>query len=419
MMRCPTIKAACSILYEKGDNSMEKMLEGIRVIDFTGFAAGPTCTKFLTEWGAEDIVIEPLTGSTVRTAAPDNVDFYGGFGKKYIALDLKSPEGKEAAYRLIKSADVFIHNYRPRAIKKLGLDYETLKEINPRLVWAQITGYGEEGPNKDDPGYDTVCFWARSGFMGDLAEKGTVLIPPISVGDSAAGQGLAGAICAALYRREKTGLGTKVDISLFAEALFLHHHAIIASQLGRVQYPQSRLTPWRATLNSYRCKDGKWVALMCGGSPANHEKEFPRMMRALDRPDIADDPRFKPYSGVMFDNAPRLVKILDEVFAQFDREEIISRIRGVDVAVERIQTALDLVNDPQAQANNLLMDVDTSFGEHITIPTTPVHFGDNQPCEYSLLPPMGVHTVDLLKGVGYSQEEIMAMAEKNITVVKE
>ena len=398
---------------------MGKMLEGVRVVDFTGFTAGPSCTKFLREWGAEDVVLESTIGSTVRTSAPESCDFCGGYGKKYLALDLKTPEGKEAAYRLIKTADVFVHNYRPKAVEKLGLDYETLKKINPGLIWAQLTGYGEKGPSKDAPGYDTVCFWARSGLSGDIAEKGTVLIPPIGFGDAAAGQGLAGAICAALYHKAKTGEGAKITTSIFAEALYLQHHALIASQCGTVHLPQTRTAPWRATLNSYKCKDGKWLTLMCGGAPATHAKEFPKMMIALDRPDLAEDPRFKPYEGTMGENAPGLVKILDGIFAQFDRDEAIRRLREVDVAVEKIQSALDVKDDPQVQANEYMVKGTIGTGQEVYIPTTPVRFDDNPPEPFEGLKPMGVHTMALLKELGYSETEVKEMAAKGITVLAE
>lgn len=396
---------------------MQKTLEGIRVIDFTGFAAGPSCAKFLCEWGAEDIILEPVGGSTMRTAAPHLVDFYGGYGKKSIALDLKTPEGKEAAYRLIKTADVFIHNYRTKAINKLGLDYETLSALNPRLIWAQLNGYGDQGPDKDLPGYDTVSFWARGGMLGDIAERGTVCVPPISVGDVATGQGLAGAICAALYHREKTGKGMKIYTSLLAEAMYLHHNAIIESQYGAISFPQSRLEPWRATLNTYRCKDGKWVSIGCGGSPAKHAVEFPKMMRALDREDIAVDPRFVPYEGTMYENAPVLVKILEETFAQFDRDEAVRRVRDVDVAIERVQTGLDLVTDPQAVDNQYITRVTASDGKEVGIPNTPIKFGDDAPADYAPIEPMGVHAAALLKELGYNDDEIKAMADKNVTVL--
>ena len=141
---------------------MIKTLEGLKVLEFTLAAAGPTCTKQLVEWGADSIIVEPLTGATNRFAAPHLFDFYTS-GKKSIALNLKSEEGQEIMRRLIKEADVFVANYRPKALKNLHLTYEEMKEINPRIIHATLTGYGEEGPAAVLPGHDTVSFWARGG----------------------------------------------------------------------------------------------------------------------------------------------------------------------------------------------------------------------------------------------------------------
>ena len=186
----------------------KKLLDGIRVIDFTGFSAGPSCSKILQNLGAEVILVESPAGSTTRTN-PHLYDFYS-MGKKSLVLDLKSEKGKEAMYRLVRTADVFVHNFRNKAIVKLGLDYESLKAINPGIIWAALDGYGLAGPDKDLPGYDTVAFWSRGGMLQDYADKGTVMNPPLAVGDMAAGHFLATAISAALYKRTRTRESTKV-----------------------------------------------------------------------------------------------------------------------------------------------------------------------------------------------------------------
>lgn len=182
---------------------MKKMLEGVKVIDFTLAAAGPGCTKILVDYGAEDILIEPLEGTTSRTNAPHTFNFKCA-GKKSVPVNLKTPEGKAFIYKLVEWADVFVSNYRAKALNKLGLSYEDLRAINPGLVYATISGYGGRGPKKDDPGFDTTCFWANGGMMLDISQKdGEIINAPIAIGDVAAGQGLAVGVCAALYHREK------------------------------------------------------------------------------------------------------------------------------------------------------------------------------------------------------------------------
>ena len=165
---------------------MEKMLKGIKVVDFTLAAAGPACTKTLTDYGAEDILIEPLEGSTSRSNAPHTFNYKCGY-KKSVPVNLKTPEGIEFMYKLLAEADVFVSNYRKNALEKLGLGYDKLRELNPRLIYATITGYGNRGPKKADPGFDTTCFWANGGMMADISQKGdAIIIAPIAIGDVSA-----------------------------------------------------------------------------------------------------------------------------------------------------------------------------------------------------------------------------------------
>ena len=239
---------------------MIKTLEGLKVLEFTLAAAGPTCTKQLVEWGADSIIVEPMTGATNRFAAPHLFDFYTS-GKKSIALDLKTEEGQEIMRQLIKEADVFVANYRTKALKKLHLTYEEMKEINPRIIHASLTGYGEEGPASGLPGHDPVSFWARGGLLLDCAEKGTVLPPPISVGDTATGQALLTGILAALYHREKTGEGMKVWTSLFAEALYLNNDCFVELQYNKSASRESALPNIEQEGNKIKSKGARpWIS---------------------------------------------------------------------------------------------------------------------------------------------------------------
>jgi crotonobetainyl-CoA:carnitine CoA-transferase CaiB-like acyl-CoA transferase len=319
---------------------MYKPLEGIKIVDFTLAGAGPSCTKLLTEYGADDIWIEPLTGSSTRTV--HKFDFYTN-GKRDITLNLKSSEGLEVMYRLIKKADVFVSNYRPKAVQKLGLGYEKLKELNPRLIYATLTGFGEEGPAANDPGYDPVAFWARGGMLLDFAEKGSLVVPPIAVGDIASGQALAGGICAALYQREKTGKGCRVFTSLLAMAAYLNHDAVVETQYGE-EYPKSRLAPRRSLLNTYRCGDGKWITVSVA---QDFDRYFGNLMKAVGRGDLAGDPRWTCMEDTMYEKAPELVAILDEAFAKMTQAEAIAALESIDAPVSKVQSTAEMMKDPQ------------------------------------------------------------------------
>lgn len=230
---------------------MYQPLKGITVIDLTLAGSGPSCTKLLSEFGANVIWVEAPSGTSTR--AVHKFDFYTT-GKRAVALNLKTPEGKEVLTRMLKTADVFVSNYRPKGLAHLGLSYEDVKAVKPDIIYATLTGFGEEGPEANNAGYDPVAFWAKGGMLRDIAEKGSLVVPPIAVGDITAGMGLFGGICAALYGRQQTGEGCHVFTSLLAQAVYLDHDALIETQYGE-EYPKTRLQPRRAMLNTYRCSD--------------------------------------------------------------------------------------------------------------------------------------------------------------------
>ena len=254
---------------------MKKPLEGVRVIDFSTFVAAPVCCRLLADLGAEVIKLERpegdgwrLTGvsyNPIRFSDKENpvFDIYNS-GKRHIALNLKSADGMEALHKLLETSDVFVTNTRPKALKKLGLSYEDLKEMYPRLIYGIVLGYGEEGPDKDMRAFDTSAFWARGGFLMDQSVKKDnyePAQPPYSMGDTVTGYLLMGEICAALYRREQTGTGDYVRSGLFHNSIFTMGTMAIISQppFGRV-HPRTR-SEWSAPSGNYECADGEWVLI--------------------------------------------------------------------------------------------------------------------------------------------------------------
>lgn len=198
-------------------------LDGVRVIDLTYYIAGPGTAKILADWGADVIKVEPLTGEPGRTTgatlgAPIEDDINPYFAvwnsnKRDIALNLKEPTGREIMDTLLASANVFVTSFRPGALKRLGLDYEAVSQRHPHLVWASINGFGEQGPDKDKAGFDTVAYWARCGAMLDLTERDTSPVnPTLGFGDASTSCSLAGGIAAGLYQQAKTGKGCKIMV---------------------------------------------------------------------------------------------------------------------------------------------------------------------------------------------------------------
>ena len=392
---------------------MEKMLKGIKVVDFTLAAAGPACTKTLTDYGAEDILIEPLEGSTSRSNAPHTFNYKCG-GKKSVPVNLKTPEGIEFMYKLLAEADVFVSNYRKKALEKLGLGYDKLRELNPRLIYATITGYGNRGPKKADPGFDTTCFWANGGMMADISQKGEAIInAPIAIGDVSAGQGLAVGICAALYNREKTGKGSYITTSLLGQAAWLNFDAIIESQYGQ-EFPKSRKAPMRAVLNTYQCGDGKWITL---NAQHHWETSWPCICNFIGRPELID--KYPDKESTMYEKAPEVVAIMDEGFSKFTRKEVIEALTACGtIAAAPVLNSIDLVSDPQVLENEMLIESsdETKDGKKVLIPVTPLRFGDEHPAEYLPGPGLGENTVEVLKSLGYEDDVIKDYIDRGIFV---
>lgn len=395
---------------------MFQPLKGVKVIDLCLAGCGPSTTKLLSEYGADVIWVEPLCGTSTRSV--HKFDFYTT-NKRSITLNLKTPEGHEAILRMIRTADIFVTNYRPGGIRRLGLDYESLKAINPRLIYAAVTGYGEYGDEKDLPGYDTNAFWAEGGLLRDFAEEGSMLVPPAAVGDISTGLTLVGGIMTAMYNRERTGEGCHVFTSLLAQAVYMNHDALVETQYGET-YPKSRLRPRRSMLNTYRCADGEWITIAI---TVDFDRYFPPLMRAVGREDLIGDPRWTCVEDTMYENAPELVEILDEAFSKIPREEAVRRLMEGDIPVSKIQRTADLLNDPQVKVNRMLYALPvttppTPDTETIIVPATPVKFNtldSGVACNTKKGPRLGEHSVEVLEEYGYTDQEIRAMLDAQIT----
>lgn len=391
---------------------MLKPLQGIKVVDFTLAGSGPSGTMILAELGADVIWVEPLEGNSCRSI--HELSYYCA-GKRSITLNLKSPEGLEAMYRLLKDADVFATNYRYKSVKKLGIGYEKVKELNPRIVYASMTGWGVEGPKAEAPGFDTVCFWARGGLLQDIAEKGTLVVPPVAIADIFTGEAMAFAIMTGLFNREKTGEGCELNMSILQQAIFGNHDAIIETQYGE-KYPKSRLSPRRALLNTYQCSDGKWFVLLT----TYFEKHFNKILEIIGREDLIGDPRWQRIEDTMYDRAPEFVNILDEGFRKMTRDEVLAKLTAADIACEAIQTTTDLFNDPQVLANGYLRPwTNPRNGKEYLYPTMmPFQFNEDVSAPpIGKAPMLGENSVEILKEYGYSDEEIQKLLDNGVTRV--
>jgi crotonobetainyl-CoA:carnitine CoA-transferase CaiB-like acyl-CoA transferase len=381
------------------------MLDGLRVVELGVWVAGPAAAGVLADWGADVIKVEPpggdpqrrvfqAIGVSVASAPPFELD---NRGKRSVEFDLRSDEGREAMSRLLATADVFITNLRLDALERLGLDHATLLEQHPRLIYAGVTGYGLEGPDRNRPGYDIGAFWARSSMAAAHVPPGTMPIAVRSaVGDHATGITTVAGIMAALYEREKTGKGRLVSTSLLRTGMYLMGWDLgIYLRFGRIQSTRPRERHTAPLLNCYRAADGG-VFWLIG---LEQDRHWPGLLAAIERPELSDDPRFGT-SPDRAKNSEALVAVLDEVFVTRTRDEWAEAFDTHNVWWSPVNTIADAVVDPQAIAAGAFVDMPAVEGEDpYRAVASPVDF-DGHGHSAGKVPAPGEHTAEILAELG-------------------
>lgn len=386
---------------------MLKSLKGIKVVELTVAGAGPACGRILHDFGTENILIEPSNGTVSRIL--QGFDYYTA-GKKSLVLNTKTPEGHEALCRIIKESDVFLANYRTKGLRKMGFSYEDVKKLNPSIVYATLTGFGDSGPIADAPGNNVSAFYARGGVLGAMCQGDVIPYGTIAFGDIATGMSLALGIVSALYHRAITGEGCEVHSSLLQCAYFLNHDPLIECQNGG-KFPKTREKPSMALVNSYRCKDDRYIYICIADLPP-----FFRLLHELGRDDLLEDCPWKSIADTKNEGAPAVVKILDAEFAKYTADEAIAILERADCSAQKVYSLEENLTDPQAWANNYLYHgKDSRTGADRIYPAMPVDVGDNAPVEYVRGPKLGEDSVDILKSVGFSDAEIQDMIDKGVT----
>ncbi|MBQ4037107.1 MAG: CoA transferase [Clostridia bacterium] len=399
---------------------MTKPLEGIKVLDLTTFVAAPVCARMLGEMGAQVIKIEHPKGDgwrefgmnfNSRFSHDENpvFDIYNS-GKKLIALNLKSEEGKEIFWKLLEEADVFVTNTRPDALKRLGIDYDSVKERCPSLVYAIVLGFGEQGPEAGRPAFDTTAFWTRSGFLRDLApltDSYVPISPPSGVGDTVIGYNLTAQVCAALIGRMKTGKGDFVRAGLYHTGIFTNGTMEIVTQRpwGR-DYPMSREQVGPPG-GCYLCKDGEWLFLANGQLSVS----LPKMFTMIGREDLIGDERYATREARIA-NSKELYELFVEAYKTKTCDEWIELSKKVDLPLVRMNHYSDVTSDEQAWANGYLEKMECRSGETVIMPSVPIEMDSVGEIKTVPAPKVGGDTEEVLLSLGYTKEEICAMEER-------
>ncbi|MEA2832629.1 MAG: hypothetical protein QOG66_831 [Methylobacteriaceae bacterium] len=388
----------------------DNIFSGLKVVDLASFIAGPSAAVILSDFGADVIKVEPPTGDLWRHGhqippQPQAKDAYpwhlANRNKRGITLDLKSPSASQVLEKLVKWADVFIVNTPHPARKKLNLEYDDVVQWNPRLIYADVTGFGENGPDANLPGFDITSYWARSGLLSMTRDAGAPPTWPVAgSGDNATAVGLYSAIVTALYRRERTGKGSHVTTSLLAEGVWSASVSIQAALCEAKFFAlHDRKNPANAALNVYRASDGAWFVLIVTPD------KLAAVVKAIGRADLLTDPRFSDPAKLM-ENMHQLTKILDELFSSQPMAHWYDVFNGVHVTFGVVREPQEVINDPQLRANDIVVPLEGAGGKLTSTISSPIQVHGIAKVGAKRAPQLGEHNEQVLGYLGFSASEI-------------
>jgi len=413
---------------------MESPLDNIKVIEWATMAAAPMAGRLLADWGAEVIHVEhPVGGDPWRgwityygnELPPETAySFWDHYNrnKKSITLDLDQENGLEVLRKLIEGADIFITNRRPYVLKKYNLEYDSLKVLNPRLIYGSLTGYGRKGPDKDSPGHDSLAFWARSGFMYLMQQGETAPPSPgyrtVAAGDKINSLALACGLILAILARQQTGMGQEVDVSLLHTGIYAL--APIALTLGKFEQLFETAEEYEHYLRrerdevsplyiSYETRDKRWLQL----SLAPPDPYWPAFCRAIEMEALEKDPRFDSVESRM-ENQSALFQILEEVFRKKNLAEWKERFDKVDLLWSPIQSPKEVITDPQVIENDIIVPFEHPEFGPIKVVSNPVKMSRTPAAIRRRAPEFSEHTEEVLLEMGYSWDDIAQFKARGI-----
>ena len=424
---------------------MGMALDGIKVVDVSQVAAVPIAARHLADFGADVLHIEnPTTGDswrvyqagqgTGRAGVPSDINYNWenyNRNKRSVTVDITQEAGQKVTHRFVEQADVFLTNLRPYELERYNMQYDTLKQVNPRIIFGALTGFGKKGPEKDAPAYDATAFWVRSGIPYMFARPGmpnTGFRP--AFGDNLAGLAIAFGVMVALHVREKTGVGQELDVALFHAGMYQLGFDIAGALATGLDYADWReepppedvarveeaLAPVTAFYRSkvvnplagrYITKDKRMIVFVV----LQPDRYWAKFCRAIEREDLIDDPRFNSYEARV-ENCQFLYPVFDDIFKTRTLEEWKPLLEGIPYAPH--QSLLEAINDPQARANDFFVAYDHPTYGRIEGIANPVKLSETPPTVRMPAPEFGQHTEEVLLEYGYTWEDIARFKEQGV-----
>ncbi len=390
-------------------------LEGVRVIDIGTLFAGPWIATYMADFGADVIKIEHPRGDSLRNFASqkDGVSLWwklASRNKKSITCNISSPEGQEILRKLCENADVLVENFRPGTMERWGFSWESLHALNPKLILARTSGFGQKGPYAQRPGFGTLAE-AMSGFAHITGfPDGPPTLPPFALADGISALCGTYAVMMALYHRDvHDAPGQEIDIAIYEPiTMVLGPQPLEYDQLGYVQMRTGNAIPFAAPRNAYRCKDGRYVVIS-----ASAENIFKRVMRAVGREDLGDDPRMVTQAGRV-ENMAELDGAIQAWIGEHTLEETIAHFEKHECALGPIYDVAQFMADPQVQARETITTVEDEELGPIKMQNVIPRLNGSPGTIRWAGPPMGKHTDEVLEGIGYDDSAISALRDKGI-----
>ncbi len=378
-------------------------LHGVTVVDLTSYIAGSYGAMMLADMGARVIKVESLEGDSFRELH----GFYGwNRGKRSIAVNLKDPDGRAIVHRLAEPADVVMENMRPGVVERLGVDYATLRAVNPRIIYCSVTAFGSDGPYRDRPGFDPLV-QAMAGVMTLQGFGGPPQYVRIPITDYYAAALGCQAVLAALFARERTGKGQRVETSLLKAGLALQAGNVVDYPGRQVVY---RDTP---TYRLYQAGDGEWFFLACG-----NQSFWVKLCTALGRPDLAQDPRFGSWFARR-DNADALTPLMEEAFASKPRDEWLRILAEHDIPAAPTQPIREFMSDPAVLHHKMIVTYEHPEVGPLTLMGQPLLFSGSAVPDAGPPPVLGQHTAEVLRAAGYTDGEIVELGRRGVVAGKD